>query len=83
MKEPGITMLSASACAVVCGNLNTDVMMGTASTAPPTPKKPPSVPHRMPSTLARRGNSASTAAFSASIASKCRPAPKLEPAWAD
>ncbi|MNJ76512.1 hypothetical protein D3C77_738080 [compost metagenome] len=55
MKEPGNTMLSASACAVVCGSLNTEVMIGTASTAPPTPKKPPSVPHNMPSTLARRG----------------------------
>ncbi|MNI54354.1 hypothetical protein D3C73_1092460 [compost metagenome] len=53
--EPGITMHSAKACAVVCDKRNTVVMMGTANTAPPTPKKPPKVPHNMPSTLARRG----------------------------
>ncbi|KAG1434734.1 hypothetical protein G6F57_021454 [Rhizopus arrhizus] len=55
MVEPGITMLNAKACAVVCGKRKTDVMIGTANTAPPTPKKPPNVPHRIPSAMARRG----------------------------
>ncbi|MOA38016.1 hypothetical protein D3C78_1596620 [compost metagenome] len=54
-------MHSAKACAVVCDKRNTVVMIGTASTAPPTPKNPPSVPHRMPSTLARRGVKAGAA----------------------
>src|SRR3546814_10504271 len=53
MVEPGMIMVRASAWAEVWGSRNTEVRMGTAMMAPPTPKNPPSVPLATPSRAAR------------------------------